>query len=470
MSQTTASRPPSATNLRANLGAYALGLVVLFLADEILRNEFTVVTLSLAAAAMAMAAFDLRVLKVHRRESTGLGPVTGAFNWRRIGEKLLAFYATLAMIAAAYATLPWAYTFIMKTVIGPALGMVWSGLFGQEFSTGILTDPQTLYEMGKFAGFFYLVERVLPVICIAIIPYTMLTDQRMREPRDGAWEVAQLLLGRWAARNWTLIRTYALGWTIKAFFLPIMVSGLLSVADSLISATFSFYFLSIPNFYFFLFKVVLFVDLSVAVLGYVFTTRLLDSHIRSCNPLLWGWVVTLCCYYPFWMVIYSNVLKYADGETWVDWLGGTPWLLVPWAAAILVFKLSWMVANATFGLRFSNLTHRGILTGGLFALTKHPSYVSKNAAWWMINMPFLSLLSWQHAVMNCICLLGINVIYFLRARAEERHLSEDPVYVAYALAMNEQGIFRWITRALPALAYRPPAVSEPKAATAPKPA
>ena len=47
-------------------------------------------------------------------------------------------------------------------------------------------------------------------------------------------------------------------------------------------------------------------------------------------------------------------------------------------------------ATVAFGFRFSNLTHRGILTHGPYAWTKHPAYVSKNLFWWCAVLPFLA--------------------------------------------------------------------------------
>jgi steroid 5-alpha reductase family enzyme len=109
-----------------------------------------------------------------------------------------------------------------------------------------------------------------------------------------------------------------------------------------------------------------------------------------------------------------------------------------------------------FGFRFSNLTHRGIITSGPFRFTKHPSYVSKNIAWWLISVPFLSKSSPLDAVWFSAGLMFINSLYFVRAISEEAHLSEDPTYVAYAEWINEHGIFRWVTKLVPAFYYVAP--------------
>jgi hypothetical protein len=94
-----------------------------------------------------------------------------------------------------------------------------------------------------------------------------------------------------------------------------------------------------------------------------------------------------------------------------------------------------------FGIRFSNLTHRGIITNGPYGLTKHPAYVSKNLAWWLISIPFLASGGAFKALKKCSLLLLLNSIYYLRAKTEERHLSNDPDYQQYALWLEENGIF-----------------------------
>ena len=108
-------------------------------------------------------------------------------------------------------------------------------------------------------------------------------------------------------------------------------------------------------------------------------------------------------------------------------------------------------------MRFSNLTHRGILTNGPYRFTKHPAYVSKNLSWWMISVPFVMVENnpWL-SVKHCIALGIINFMYFMRAKTEERHLSRDPTYVQYALWMNEHGALRFLNR-IPFMKYRPPA-------------
>nr|WP_255714080.1 isoprenylcysteine carboxylmethyltransferase family protein [Pelagibacterium xiamenense] len=148
------------------------------------------------------------------------------------------------------------------------------------------------------------------------------------------------------------------------------------------------------------------------------------------------------------------MLAYSDGVYWFDWLKDQPVLSLAWSIALVLSFVLWLWATAAFGLRWSNLTHRGIITNGPYRFTKHPDYIAKSLFFWLISMPFLSSAGPVEALKNCLLLGLINAIYLLRARAEERHLSADPDYAAYALAMNERGIFKPLATVFPALRFQ----------------
>ena len=78
-----------------------------------------------------------------------------------------------------------------------------------------------------------------------------------------------------------------------------------------------------------------------------------------------------------------------------------------------------------FGLRFSNLTHRGIITRGPYAWVRHPAYIAKNIAWWTMSIQGFS------GPLQFLFLALWNVVYYVRAVTEERHLGQDPDYRAY---------------------------------------
>ncbi|WP_227271602.1 methyltransferase family protein [Roseobacter weihaiensis] len=184
--------------------------------------------------------------------------------------------------------------------------------------------------------------------------------------------------------------------------------------------------------------------------GYVMTFRPLDSHIRSANPYLSAWVFALICYPPFIVVSGNGPLNcYIDGQSWSVWLADMPVLLVIWGIAMSVLTALYAAATVIFGIRFSNLTNRGIITVGPYRYFKHPAYLSKNIYWWFAAMPFLTTSEDPvDAVRNCALLALVNVVYFMRAKTEEKHLMADPDYRQYAAWIAENGLIPRVLRPL----------------------
>lgn len=206
--------------------------------------------------------------------------------------------------------------------------------------------------------------------------------------------------------------------------------------------------------YDFLYLVIFTIDIGYAAAGYMMTFKLFDTHIRSAEPTALGWLVTVICYSPFWNILfYNHYLTYNDGYYWGHLTASYPALQVIWGSSILILILIYSSASVSFGLRFSNLTYRGLISNGVYRFSKHPAYIAKNLSWWLISVPFFSQAGWDEALSHSLMLLGLNFIYFLRVRTEENHLSNYPEYVRYAEWMNQHGIMRWMTRAFPALAY-----------------
>ena len=173
---------------------------------------------------------------------------------------------------------------------------------------------------------------------------------------------------------------------------------------------------------------------------------------------MFGWVVALACYQPFWSLFGRQYLAYDTSYTWGAWLWNMPVLYVIWGTGILGFTAIYVWSTAIFGARFSNLTHRGIITNGPYRWTKHPAYIAKNLSYWMIAVPFMAQGTADEALRHCLLLLGVNGLYTLRAKTEEWHLSRDSDYVAYAVWIKDHGLFRWVRHVpvLCLLAYRVP--------------
>jgi protein-S-isoprenylcysteine O-methyltransferase Ste14 len=191
------------------------------------------------------------------------------------------------------------------------------------------------------------------------------------------------------------------------------------------------------------------VDVLLAGVAYTLTFRVLDTHVRSVEPTLGGWVICLLCYQPFVRGVGANYLLYdQDGLEWTGLFAAWPWLSAAWGCIILVLVFIYAWSTAAFGLRFSNLTNRGIITNGPYRWLRHPAYLSKNLSWWMIAVPFVSTTDWSSALQACLLLCGVNLVYFTRARTEERHLLRDPVYREYSAFIAQHGLAAEIRRAL----------------------
>ena len=205
--------------------------------------------------------------------------------------------------------------------------------------------------------------------------------------------------------DWSALVAHARGWAIKAFFLPLMfvfANEFLAKVWAHASPTAGF-----EQLFSFGIDLLYLIDVLLAVAAYTLTLRLVDSHIRSAEPTVAGWVVCLLCYPPFWEVIGAKYLAYdQDDVYWGHFIGGYPILYVLWGSAILALVAIYVWATMAFGLRFSNLTNRGIITSGPYRWVKHPAYLCKNLSYWLISVPFLTSSDWSVAVKSCLLLAG----------------------------------------------------------------
>ncbi len=363
------------------------------------------------ACGAPMLLWSVLVDKVHRNPSTGI-------DWdnppRPLAEtldisiaKLAGLWATWAAIAMFYCVGRW----------------YWEGIY--------------LFSM-KILGF-----AAVPLL-LASVPYVLWLDRRLKEPRDGAWHMGQLVIGRTSAVNREILFDYIRSWTIKAFFTAFMIAIVPGNWFGTITPTGEQIGYNLVSLTFWLIGVMFMVDTVFATVGYALTMKPLDSHIRSANPYAAGWTAALICYPPFIMMNPGGPLHYLQGtaghDGWVVWLESYPALMAIWAAALVLLAGLYAWATVAFGIRFSNLTHRGILTHGPYAWTKHPAYLSKNLFWWLATLPFLATTgNPADMARNTVLLAAVSGIYYWRAKTEEKHLMVDPAYRDYAAWMDRHG-------------------------------
>ena len=370
------------------------------------------------ACGVPMVLWSVLVDRVHLRASTGIdwkGPLKPFSETLDISlVKLAGLWATWAGIAVAYCLARWywdgSYRFAME-------------MFG--------TAAPWLFGLS--------------------IPYVFWLDRRMVDPRDGAYAFGQLIVGAAGTPDRAEVENHLRSWLVKAFFLAFMLSIVPGNFADMVRVGAGNVLAGPVELARFLIALMFVVDVAFATVGYMLTCKILDAHIRTANPFMAGWVAALICYPPFVLMNNGGPLDYHAGtQDWSYWFAAHPVLL--WSVGGVLVGLTAVYAWATvaFGLRFSNLTHRGILTHGPYRWTKHPAYVSKNLFWWLSTLPFLVTSgSLTDMARNTALLAVVSGVYYWRARTEERHLSADPDYVAYAEWMDRNGplprLIGWVT-------------------------
>ncbi|MBT2189154.1 methyltransferase family protein [Sphingobium nicotianae] len=298
------------------------------------------------------------------------------------------------------------------------------------------------YMQGDYRYAVSVLTYAAPAVVLLSVPYVLWLDRYLVDPRDGAYAFGQWVIGGASGKPAPgAIANHARAWAVKAFFLAFMLSIVPGNFAGMVDWQADDLWTNPVSLAGFLITLMFAVDVAFATVGYVLTMRPLDAHIRTANPLLAGWLSALMCYPPFAMMGPGGPLFYeTDTRAWDYWFSGHPALLWVWGAALVFLTGAYAWATVAFGLRFSNLTHRGILTHGPYRISKHPAYLAKNSFWWLSTLPFLVTTgSVETAARNTIILGLVSGIYYWRARTEEAHLGTDPAYRAYAAWMNRHG-------------------------------
>ncbi len=370
------------------------------------------------ACGVPMVIWSVFVDKVHRNATTGI-------DWAR--------------------QTPWRDTLDISLTKLAGLWATWAGI-------ALIYGTARFYWTNQWADYPFAMKALgvaAPFLFVGSIPYMLWIDRKLVEPRDGAYALGAWLMGTGEA-DMPAIHAHLRSWGVKAFFLPFMLAIVppgfgnfirfdwqLALQDPVALASWLITFMFV-------------IDVAFATVGYVLTMRPLDAHIRSANPYAAAWTAALICYPPFSLMATGGVLDYHPGTAeWTHWAAGQPLLLSMIGAVLVGLTAIYAWATVAFGLRFSNLTHRGILSHGPYAFTRHPAYLSKNLFWWIATMPILTTGTLTDAVRATLLLGCVSAVYYWRARTEEKHLGADPDYQAYSAWMARNGavprFFGWLT-------------------------
>jgi len=381
---------------------------------------------ALLACGVPMVAWALLVDKVHRSPTTGI-------DWEGPPRPLKdSLDISIAKIAGLWGI--WA-------IIG-----------------GLYCIARFYWDGGYLFAMQVLGVAIIPMLVLSI-PYVLWLDRRLKEPRDGAWHFGQLLIGRGDLADRTELAHFFRAWAVKGFFTAFMISIVPGNWWDAISGDSAIIVSNPVELAFWLIKVMFMVDVTFATVGYVLTMKPLDAHIRTANPHAAGWTAALLCYPPFILMGDGGPLDYHIGTSdWAYWLADYPLVqaLIGGWLVFLTGVYAW--ATVAFGFRFSNLTHRGVLTNGPYAWTKHPAYMSKNLFWWFGVLPFLATTgSIVDMIRNTAVLAMVSGVYYWRAKTEEQHLGTDPAYRDYAAWMDRNGPIPKLINRLKPRWSRPPA-------------
>ena len=363
-----------------------------------------------------MVLVSLLVDKVHLRPSTGI-------DWQKkrpLSEvidvsitKLAGLWATWVIIAFIYCVARW----------------YWRGQY--QFSMEVL------------------ILSAVPLLVLSI-PYVLWLDRVLVNPRDGPWHFGAMLIGR-EVHDRSEVAHHLRAWTVKGFFCAFMISILPAGFEGVVNLDLASLAGDPVRIGIWGAELLFVIDVQIAMVGYLVTMKPLDAQIRTANPHLGAWLAALICYPPFLLMGEGGPLNYHQNSgDWSMWLTAKPLLLWIWAAILIFLTAIYAWATVAFGLRFSNLTYRGILTNGPYRFTRHPAYLSKNLYWWFATMPFFATTgSLVDAVRNTALLALVSAVYYWRAKTEEKHLAaEDVKYRDYSAWMLANGA---ITRRLAAL-------------------
>jgi protein-S-isoprenylcysteine O-methyltransferase Ste14 len=229
---------------------------------------------------------------------------------------------------------------------------------------------------------------------------------------------------------------------LKAFFGPLMAMSLMGFCMSALNNgrilvdAFGGGLDALPAFnrwgFWFLLQLILFVDVAIFTVGYLVETRRLGNQIRSVDPTWLGWAAALLCYPPF--NTFTAMILGAQHSDFPQFESATAHLALN--ALLLALMAVYASASVALGLKASNLTHRGIVARGPYAIVRHPAYTCKSMAWWIGSAP-LVWLAFDRGLGDGLLALssvaGWTLLYVLRALTEEDHLRRvDGEYAAYA--------------------------------------
>lgn len=288
-------------------------------------------------------------------------------------------------------------------------------------SVGVIVVVNIIFLINS-SGYYFLENRTyyIPLFLISLLLFEGLSRDTYLEKFG-----EKLIADKSSDINW---RYFVLSLFIKVFF----ACFLFDIQVELIQALALTDILNKSNVNWFntLIQLGLLIDVSIALIGYIFAAKYFKNSIKSFNPYLTGIVVCFLCYPPINDLV-SDFVKAPDKFVWTHWLEKNTLLYWFWGCLITVTWTIYFWATISFGNTFSNLTYRRLIHWGPYRYCAHPAYLAKNIYWWLMSVPFVVTTSILDTIIAVLVILFWNGIYYLRAKTEEMHLAQYPAYRQY---------------------------------------
>ena len=230
----------------------------------------------------------------------------------------------------------------------------------------------------------------------------------------------------------TKVKLTVLKYAVKFFFIPIMLFQAVYYSEYVLEII-----NSLPNsktldtvdwianvLYTLIWNLALCITLWIYLFGYMVESKNLKSEIISVDSTFLGWFSTLICYNIFFTFLsyFYPLMGTKDAYFASETINLAMRILI----MTLIILRVWTVFN--LGSKCSNLTYRGVVSNGMYAIIRHPHYFLKLITWWILFIPF------YYEYPEGAYLLGMIVwtsVYIIRLITEERHLSQYEEYRAY---------------------------------------
>lgn len=249
----------------------------------------------------------------------------------------------------------------------------------------------------------------------------------------GRWPKSLLLYEKLKARKFDAeFGQILLSFALKFQFIPLMYLGAIKFGDITLGYMLNFsdvleksesmvLFFNQWIFGFFV-HAALTIVLIVYAFGYIIESEILGSQIKKIDRNPFSWMVTLVCYFP-WFPIVAYIIPLGS-QDFAFFKNQEITALVRCVLMLVILLKVWSIF--VLGSKSSNLTNRGIVTGGPYKWIRHPHYFFKLIVWWIGIIPSGIGNSWLFAGM-----IFWTTIYVLRAMTEEDFLKEDIEYQQY---------------------------------------